>query len=141
MLPAYGRELLELRLGGKRPAWPVYIVGDWSLARVLRARDSFVLMVQGDPGAYGFLRFRVFDFSMLQDLDVVLIPDTVELLAQIWWQLQSSRPRTLRRTAMFFAADGAFPDGTWKSENTLVAEVANQVAALIAPFEAELSAA
>lgn len=140
MLPAYGRELLELRREGKRPAQLVYVVGDWDVARVLRYRDLFVLMVEGTPDKFGFLRFRRFDFSMLQDLDVVLIPDSVEF-GQVWGQVQSFRPRTLRRTAMFWGAEAAFPDGTWKSRNTLLGEVANEVAALIAPFEAELSAA
>lgn len=141
MLPAYGRELLELRRSGKKPAQLVYVVGNWEIARVLRVLDRFVLMVEGEALPYGFLRFRRFDFSMLQDLDVVLIPDSMEFTGHIWWQVESFRPRTLRRTTMFFAADIAFPDGTWKSRKTLSAELANQVAALIAPFEAELSAA
>jgi hypothetical protein len=141
MLPAYGRELLELRREGKRPGWQVYVVDNWEVARVLRLLDRFVLMVEGDALPYGFVRFRRFDFSMLQDLDVVLIPDSMEFIGHIWWQVRSFGPRTLKRTAMFFAPDATFPDGTWKSNKTLLDEVANQVAVLIAPFEAELSAA
>jgi len=142
MLPAYGRELLELRRGGKRPAQLVYVVGNWDVARALRnILDPFVLMVEGDADAFGFLRFRAFDFSMLQDLDVVLIPDSLEFLGHIWRQVESFRPRTLRRTGMFHAVDLAFPDGTWKSRTTLLVQVANQVDALIAPFEPALQAA
>jgi hypothetical protein len=141
MLPAFGREVLELRLAGKRPAQLVYVVGNWDLARELRRCDRFVLMVEGTADKYGFSRFARFDFSMLRDLDVVLIPDSVELLGHVWPQLQFSKPRTLRRTAMFFAADPAFPDGTWKSRTTMVTEIATGVASLIAPFEVELQAA
>lgn len=102
MFPAYGRELLELRRSGKRPAQPVYIVGDWSLARQLRLHDRFVLMVEGEPIAYGFCRFRKFDFSMLFDLDVVLMPDSLEWLGAIPPQVQFCRPRSARSTAIFY---------------------------------------
>lgn len=102
MLPAFGRELLELRRGGKRPAQPVYVVGNWDLARALRARDRFALMVEGERDQYGFSRFARFDFSMLQDLDVVLIPDSLEWIGVIGPQVASSRPRTLERTLVFY---------------------------------------
>src|SRR5258708_1580998 len=103
MLPAYGREVLELRSGGRRPAQPGYVVGDWELARALRARDRFALIAEGSAFAYGFLRFRRFDFSMLRDLDVVLMPGSLEWLGAIPPQVQFCRPRSVRRTAIFYA--------------------------------------
>src|SRR5712691_7580206 len=102
MLPAYGRELLELRRGGKRPAQLVYVVGNWELARELRARDRFVLMVEGDRDEYGFSRFARFDFSMLQDLDVAVIPDSLEWMGVVIPQISAGRPSRVRRTTIFY---------------------------------------
>jgi len=127
MLPAYGRELLELRRNGKRPAQLVYVVGDWELARELRERDRFVLMVEGDPDEYGFSRFPRFDFSMLQDLDVAIVPDSLEWIGVVIPQIRAARPRRVRRTTVYFQG---FSPG------------AQQYAVeIIASFEAELSAA
>jgi len=122
MLPAYGRELLELRRSGKRPAQPVYVVGTWELAKALRERDRFVLMAEGAPDDFGFMRFRKFDFSMLQDLDVVLAPDSLEFAGAIRPQVEFGRPRSVRRTSMF---------------HTGLELAADFVAGAIARFEAE----
>ena len=65
MLPAYGRQLLEVRNSGKRPAHPVYVTIDWEIAKSLRSQDKFALvMVAGDAPL---------DCSMLVDLDVVVL--------------------------------------------------------------------
>lgn len=127
MLPAYGRELLELRRGGERPAQPVYVVGNWELARELRGRERFVLMVEGDRDQFGFSRFPRFDFSMLQDLDVVLVPDSLEWLGVIGPQVKSARPGRVRRSLIFYAGF-SMPVGEEAGE-------------IVARFEAELSAA
>lgn len=126
MLPAFGRELLDLRLAGKRPAQPVYVVGHWDLARELRLRERFALMAEGEPDNYGFLRFRKFDFSMVKDLDVVVVPDTLEFLGSISPQVQFARPRSLQRTPIFH----------WGLDTA-----ADFVAGAMARVEAELQAA
>ena len=82
MLPAFGRELLDLRRSGKRPAKPVYVVGDWTLAKEFRRRDRFALMVEL-PAERGVRNAPRFDFSMLQDLEVVCVPDSFEWMAAI----------------------------------------------------------
>src|SRR5258708_1328970 len=102
MLPAYGRELLDLRREGKRPAQPVYVVGNWELARAARSRDRFALMVEGERDGFGFSRFPRFDFSMLHDLDVVLIPDSLEWIGVIGPQVRSARPRSLEYTLTYY---------------------------------------
>lgn len=127
MLPAYGRELLELRRGGKRPVQPVYIVGNWELARELRGRERFVLMVEGERDGFGFSRFRRFDFSMLQGLDVVLVPDSLEWLGVIGAQVRACRPERVLRTTIFYPGFSM--------------SVGEEAGALIARFEAEFSAA
>lgn len=127
MLPAYGRELLQVRRDGKRPAQLVYVVGNWELARELRARDRFVLMVEGDPDKYGFSRFPRFDFSMLQDLDVAIVPDSLEWIGIIIPQVRAARPIRVRNTTIFYP-------GFSKQAPQYAVEI-------IASFEADLSAA
>ena len=127
MLPAYGRELLELRRDGKRPARPVYVVGNWELARAVRSRDRFALMVEGEHDEFGFSRFPRFDFSMLHDLDVVLIPDSLEWIGVIGPQVRSARPRRLERTLTYYPGFSLSAAGC--------------VTAAIERFEGELSAA
>jgi hypothetical protein len=97
MLPAYGRELLELRREGKRPAQPVYVVGDWALARELKRRDRFVLMVELPRDAFGNPRAQRFDFSPLQDLDVAIVPEWFDWSGIVTPQVNAVRPRSVQR--------------------------------------------
>jgi hypothetical protein len=154
MLPAYGRELLELRRSGKRPAQPVYAVGHWELARALRERERFALMVEGELDEFGFARFPRFDFSMLQDLDVVAIPNSLEWIGRVVPQISAARPRSLRRTAIFHLEFIAHIETLWATSShdrsvfpsdiryrpsfVIAGEAARS---LIERFEAELSAA
>jgi hypothetical protein len=102
MIPAYGHELLELRRDGKRPAQPVYVVADWSLARELRSRDRFALVAElPRNSSFRIIEQRRYDFSMLRDLVVVLIPDWLDWSAAIVPQIQSARPRELIRALSF----------------------------------------
>jgi hypothetical protein len=96
MLPAYGRELLELRQSGKRPAQPVYVVADWSLATELKRRDRFALVAELPRDEhFRIVERRRFDFLMLQDLVVILIPDWIDWRAQIEPQVRAARPRQI----------------------------------------------
>jgi hypothetical protein len=104
MVPAFGRALLELRRNGKRPAQPVYVVADWSLARELRQRERFALVVELEHNARGVAQPKRFDFSMLTDLEVVLIPDWVDWWAIVSPQVESVRPRKVWRALSFHSA-------------------------------------
>lgn len=103
MLPAFGRELLELRREGKRPAQLVYVVCAWPLAHELRRRDRFALMVELPRDELGSPRMRRFDFSMLQDLEVVIIPEWFDWLGIVEPQVRAVRPRALYRIPSFIA--------------------------------------
>lgn len=65
MLPAYGRELVELRRSGFRPAGKIYITDDWTAAKSLRDRGECAL-VEPDCAAQ-------LDFSALAGLPVVFL--------------------------------------------------------------------
>jgi len=96
MFPAFGRELFDLRRSGQRPAQPVYVVGDWGLARACHARERFALMAElVEEGPHGLVVARRFDFSMLRDLDVVLIPAGMQWRGIIAPQVRMVRPRRL----------------------------------------------
>jgi len=102
MLPAYGRELLQLRRDGKRPVKPVYVVSGWELAEEVRRRDRFALMAQLPRDAnFRIVDHRRFDFSMLRDLTAVLIPDWVDWWVEISPQVASVRPHAMIRALSF----------------------------------------
>ena len=84
MLPAFGRELLDARLNGMRPTKPVYVTDDWDVARELKARARFVLMVPDYDKSY--------DFLMLRDLDVIALPSDFGFVAKINPQIRAVRP-------------------------------------------------
>src|SRR5690242_18153822 len=65
MLPAYGRELVELRNSGKRPADAVFVTIDWKIADSLRSQDRFVLVMVAGTAPL--------DCSMLAGLDVIVL--------------------------------------------------------------------
>jgi hypothetical protein len=65
MLPAFGRELLELRRDGKRPAQPVFATVDWEIAKSIKSQDRFVLVMTAGNAPL--------DCSMLEGLDVIVL--------------------------------------------------------------------
>lgn len=95
MLPAYGRELLELRRSGKRPAQPVYVVDNWEVARVLREKDRFVLVAEDRSLSY--------DFEPVRGLDVIAVPTDLDFFRQLP-SIKAARPRWARRTLVFQAS-------------------------------------
>lgn len=100
MLPAYGRELLEVRQAGKRPKHPVSVTIDWDIAKSIKRQDRFVLvMVAGET----FL-----DCSMLADLDVVVL-DVLDWPANVSRRalnaIRFGRPRSVEYRTWDWARD------------------------------------
>jgi hypothetical protein len=100
MLPAYGRELLELRRDGRRPAQPVFATVDWEIAKSIKSQDRFVLvMTAGDAPL---------DCSMLAELDIVVInvlqwPDDV--CRRALNAIRAARPRRIEYRHWDWARD------------------------------------
>ena len=105
MLPAFGRDLLELRRNGQRPAQPVYVVGCWDLVQEIQARMRFVLMAElVEEGRLGLVCPKRFDFSMLRDLDVVLIPAGLQ-----WRGIIAPQVRMVKPSKLFEQFSSYFP--------------------------------
>jgi hypothetical protein len=90
-LPAYGRELQELRRFGDRrpPLNTLLVTSTWSVAEIHRHCDGVALVV--DP------RDR-YTFADIRDLDVLLVMDrpSIELLRA----LERGRPRNVNRVGV-----------------------------------------
>lgn len=86
-LPAYGRELLDLRrFGDRRPKFnAVFVMDDWELARVHRERLRYCTLIV-EP-------FEDYSFACCADLDVSVVMggDARRVLRA----LRRARPRSL----------------------------------------------
>lgn len=99
MVPAYGRELVELRNAGKKPAQPVYVCDDWTICRMVRERDRYALMVE-DPK-------RPLDYLVLTGLDVVVM-HRYGLGPLIRRNVRAVQPKSLVYIAQYAYTDGHF---------------------------------
>jgi hypothetical protein len=71
-LPAYGKELLEIRLRGKRPKDPVWITDCWEFARLYREMKNGPIVLVVDPAD------APYDFLPVQGLDVIVLPSRAD---------------------------------------------------------------
>jgi hypothetical protein len=138
MLPAFGRELLELRREGKRPSRPVYVVADWSLARELKRLDRFALVVELERNAHWMPQPKRFDFSMLTDLEVVLIPEWIDWWAIVAPQVEAVRPRKIWRALSFHPDEETVEDKVQRTMERAEPEWARAEAAWWRKRSAEL---
>ncbi len=89
-LPAYGRELLDVRRRGLRPGPPfdvVFVTDSWDLAKRIRDWDFFSLVC--DPPA------APYDFLLLFDLPVVVMTESDDILG-LCERIARAQPRSLR---------------------------------------------
>jgi len=87
--PAYGRELLNVRRDGLRPAPPfdvVFVTDDWDLAQRIREWRFFALVCNPPEAPY--------DFSLLFDLPVVVLLLSDDRLG-LCERVARARPRSL----------------------------------------------
>lgn len=89
-LPAYGKELMDARRRGLRPAPPfdtVFVTDSWELAQRIREWD-FLALVCAPPEA-------PYDFTLLFDLPVVVMTESADVLGLVErvWRAQPSSLR------------------------------------------------
>ena len=89
-LPAYGKELLDARRRGLRPAPPfdvVWITDSWDLAKRVKDWDFFALVCNPPAAPY--------DFLLLYDLPVVVMTDSDDVLGLVE-RIARAQPRSLQ---------------------------------------------
>lgn len=114
MLPAYGKELLNLRRSGKRPADPVYVAERWRVAKLLQARDRMVLVAENAGEV-------VFDWRMCSSLEVIVLYGSLGWVEHVLPRIRAARPRSMR------AFDYCELD--WRTDEALQAFVLRAMAA------------
>jgi len=88
--PAYGRELLDARRRGLRPAPPfdtVFVTDNWEFAKRVQDWDYYALVCDPVSAPY--------DFLLLFDLPVVVMIDSEDVLG-VCERIARAQPKSLR---------------------------------------------